>query len=217
MAEPSNTLIMGATPDDMFWADKEHILTDPTIYFLDRRDIRSQFDRYIQADVRNISLGHAAKNFPGKFQSIIVDVGTWHHFFEGVEPNIHALTYFLTPTGTLYIPQSMVFDSYTMKLNPEGISKEKVITEQLFDTLRTRRLAYSLVDFDTIKNINPALDLVASRMIEEAERLLEKKGEVFEVKFHIGTRVAAGGAKSSRSRKHKRKIRKVSRKLRHKY
>jgi hypothetical protein len=211
MAEASYTLIMGATQEDSFWKDKQDILADPTVYFLDRKP--SGGPRFIQSNMLGTELADAAKKCPVKFQHIVVDVGTWHHLFEDGFPNVGAMTYMLTPTGKIYVPEELHYNSFSKEINKDVMLAAKTKTEQLF-AKSPRKLEYSLVPYD--KNINPAVDLVASRMLRDAEIYLEGGGkEPYDIKFHVGSRVAAGGAKL-RSRKSKRKIRKMSRKLRRK-
>jgi hypothetical protein len=211
MAEASYTLIMGALQEDSFWKDKQDILADPTVYFLDRRP--SEGPRFIQSDILGMELASASKKCPVKFQHIVVDVGTWHHLLEDGAPNIGAISYMLTPTGKIYVPEELYYNSLSIEISKDRMLREKTNTENVFAKSQ-RKLEYSLVPYD--KNINPAVDLVASRMLRDAEKYFKLGGkEPYDIKFHVGSRVAAGGAKL-RSRKSKRKVRKMSRKLRRK-
>ena len=175
---PSNdmTLIVGATPGDTYWESESEILEDPNIYFLDKRDSENK-TRFISADVCKLrQIIPVSKKYENTFKTIVVDVGTWHHFFEGTIPVMSAIFNMLQPGGILFVPQA----DFPLMNKTQQNTRIKKDLSQFRDLFVKAGFSFKYTNAQTLYNKNPVLDRVLDRLFGSNHK--------YPLFFYIGTK-----------------------------
>jgi hypothetical protein len=175
---PSNdmTLIVGATPGDKYWESESKILEDPNIYFLDKRASENK-TRFISADVCKLGqIIPVSKKYENTFKTIVVDVGTWHHFFENTIPVMSAIFNMLQPGGILFVPQA----DFSLMNKTQQNTRIKKDLSQFRDLFVKAGFSFEYTSAETLYNKNPVLDRVLDRLFGS-----DPKYPLF---FYIGTK-----------------------------